>query len=89
MINENLINSMYFEKVNQQHLETIFSWLAEPHMQEFCDNSQKYKDDIVNFINGRVTPSVYFGGIFTYWIGMIDNEPFCFILVFKSYARPI
>lgn len=80
MTSENFINSIYFEKVNQQHQETIFSWLAELHMQEFWDNSQEHKDDILNFINGRVSPSVYFGGIFTYWIGMLDNEPFCFIL---------
>ncbi len=80
MTTENLINSIYFEKVTQQHQETIFSWLAEPHMQEFWDNSQEHKEDIITFINGRVAPSNYFNGIFTYWVGMIDNDPFCFIL---------
>ncbi|OGT66965.1 MAG: GNAT family N-acetyltransferase [Gammaproteobacteria bacterium RIFCSPLOWO2_02_FULL_38_11] len=74
------MNSIYFEKVTQQHQETIFSWLAEPHMQEFWDNSQEHKEDIITFINGRVAPSNYFNGIFTYWVGMIDNDPFCFIL---------
>lgn len=80
MITESLISSIYFEKATQQHQKTIFSWLAEPHMQEFWDNSQEHKDDIVSFINGRVTPSNYFNGIFTYWIGVINNDPFCFIL---------
>ncbi|CZI42373.1 TPA: GNAT family N-acetyltransferase [Legionella pneumophila] len=83
MTNENLINSIYFEKVTQQHQKTIFSWLAEPHMQEFWDNSQEHKDDIITFINGRVTPSNYFNGIFTYWVGVVDNDPFCLILTAK------
>lgn len=73
-------NSIYFEKLNRQYQPIIFSWLAEPHMQEFWDNSQEHKDDIISFINGRITPSNYFNGIFTYWVGVIDNHPFCFIL---------
>jgi hypothetical protein len=76
----NLIDSIYFEKINHQHETIIFSWLTEPHMQEFWDNSQEHKDDIISFINGRITPSNYFNGIFTYWVGIIDNDPFCFIL---------
>jgi RimJ/RimL family protein N-acetyltransferase len=69
-----------FEKVGHKHKEMLFQWLAEPHMQEFWDNSQEHKDDIVNFINGRKEPSNYFDGIFTYWIGYINGDPFCFIL---------
>lgn len=72
-----------FEKINIQHKDIIFHWLAEPHMQEFWDNSQEHQDDIVNFINGRKEPSNYFDGIFTYWIGIIDREPFSFILTAK------
>lgn len=53
-------------------------------MQEFWDNSQEHKDDIINFINGRVTPSAYFNGIINYWIGFMDGEPFCFILTSKE-----
>lgn len=49
-------------------------------MQEFWDNSQEHKDDIVNFINGRVTPSNYFNGIFSYWVGRIGDTLFCLIL---------
>ncbi|AMP91022.2 GNAT family N-acetyltransferase [Legionella pneumophila] len=76
----NLINLIHFEKVNHSHQEIIFQWLAEPHMQEFWDNSQEHKDDIINFMDGRVNPSNYFNGVFTYWIGLGDNNPFCFIL---------
>ncbi len=71
---------IYFEKVSNKHQDIIFSWLAEPHMQEFWDNSQEHKDDIVNFIQGRKTPSNYFNGIFTYWVGLIHDEPYCFLL---------
>lgn len=69
-----------FEKINKQHQDTLFHWLNEPHMQEFWDNSQEHRDDIIHFINGRKEPSNYFNGIFTYWIGTIDNVPFSFIL---------
>ena len=48
---------MKFEKVTNAHLETIFSWLSEPHVMEFWDNTQAHKDDIVNFAEGRKTPS--------------------------------
>lgn len=78
--------NIHFEKINNLHQETIFTWLTEPHMQEFWDNSQEHKDDIINFINGRATPSKYFNGIFTYWIGMINNVPFCFILTAEVVA---
>jgi len=27
-----------FEKVSTAHLNTIFSWLKEPHVMEFWDN---------------------------------------------------
>jgi RimJ/RimL family protein N-acetyltransferase len=80
---QNKHSSITFEKVNFSHQSMIFKWLAEPHMQEFWDNSWEHKEDIINFINRRVTPSSYFNGIFTYWIGKIDNEPFCFILTAK------
>ncbi len=69
-----------FEKVNASHRDIIFQWLAEPHVVEFWDNSQEHKDDIINFIDGRQHPSNYFGGIFTYWVGLLGGEPFCFLL---------
>jgi RimJ/RimL family protein N-acetyltransferase len=72
------IMNIRFEKASQAHVDTIFSWLAEPHMMEFWDNSQEHKDDIINFINKR--PQTYFAGTFEYWIGFFDDEPYAFIL---------
>ncbi|RAP38024.1 GNAT family N-acetyltransferase [Legionella quinlivanii] len=69
-----------FEKLEKHHLEIIFSWLAEPHMLEFWDNSQEHKDDIINFVDGRKKPSAYFSGNVSYWIGTINKEKSCFIL---------
>lgn len=48
---------IHFEKVTSTHLDTIFSWLAEPHIMEFWDNTPAHKDDIVNFAEGRKTPA--------------------------------
>lgn len=76
-----------FEQLSHAYKDTLFNWLSEPHMQEFWDNSQEHKDDIINFINGRVTPSLYFDGVFTYWIGLIENEPFCFILTAQENSN--
>lgn len=67
-----------FEKATTAHQDIIFSWLSEPHMQEFWDNSQEHKDDILNFIHGR--KQHYFYGTTQYWVGYIHNQPFCFIL---------
>lgn len=69
-----------FEKATQEHLPIIFAWLQEPHVREFWDNSQEHKDDIVNFTQGRNTPSRHFHVMFTYWVGFIEHEPFAFLL---------
>lgn len=79
-MHKNEVPPIRFEKASRQHQRTIFKWLDEPHMKEFWDNSQEHKDDIINFINGRVEPSPYFQGIFSYWIGSIEDQPYCFIL---------
>lgn len=47
-------------------------------MVEFWDNTQEHKDDILNFVHGK--KQYYFYGTTKYWIGLIDNEPYCFIL---------
>jgi len=67
-----------FEKATLHHQKIIFEWLAEPHIQEFWDNSQDHKDDIINFIHGR--KQQYFYGTTVYWIGYINEYPFCFLL---------
>jgi len=67
-----------FEKANKDIVDIIFSWLKEPHMIEFWDNSQEHKDDILNFIHGRKQD--YFAGTTRYWVAYIENEPYAFIL---------
>lgn len=71
-------NVIHFEIATIKHQETIFNWLSEPHMMEFWDNSQEHKNDILNFIHGR--KQHYICGTAKYWVGYIDEKPFCFIL---------
>jgi RimJ/RimL family protein N-acetyltransferase len=67
-----------FVKAAASHIDIIFNWLAEPHMMEFWDNSQEHKNDILNSIHSR--PQTYFAGTTKYWIGLIDHDPYAFIL---------
>jgi len=67
-----------FEKASLKHLDTIFGWLNEPHIQEFWDNSQEHKDDILNFIHKR--QQEYLSGTTNYWVGSIEGDPYAFIL---------
>lgn len=71
-------DQIYFEKATLAHEETIFKWLAEPHMQEFWDNTPEHKNDILNFIYGR--KQHYFAGTTMYWVALINAQPFAFIL---------
>lgn len=75
---------IHFKKADSSHQAIIFEWLEEPHVTEFWDNSQAHKDDILNFINGRKTPSNYFDGNFSYWIGYVNNDPCAFIMTIKE-----
>jgi RimJ/RimL family protein N-acetyltransferase len=70
---------IHFKKVTNDH-KVIFDWLQNPHVQEFWDNSQEHKNDIQIFMNGRVETSIYFDGIFSYWIGFYDETPYAFLL---------
>lgn len=70
-------STIRFERASLVHKDCIDRWLGEPHVKEFWDTSQAHRDDILLFMKGRKKPSSYFGGIFTYWIGSIDNEPYC------------
>ena len=72
------MSKVTFNVAGEEDEKTIFSWLTEPHMVEFWDNSQEHKDDISNFIHGR--KQLYFTGTTKYFIGRIDNVPFAFIL---------
>ena len=42
------------------------------------------KNDIVNFIQGRVTPSSYANGEYVYWIGSINHIPYCMIMTIEE-----
>jgi predicted acetyltransferase/RimJ/RimL family protein N-acetyltransferase len=73
-----------FEKVTGAHLDTIFSWLSEPHIMEFWDNTQAHKDDIVNFTEGRKTPSSYANGQYVYWIASLEDEAFAMLMTIQE-----
>lgn len=78
------INKIKFEKASISYIDTIFSWLAEPHIIEFWDNSQEHKDDIVNFVNGRKEPSNYCDGKYVYWIASCDDHPFAMLMTIQE-----
>lgn len=80
---DNKIN-IRFEKATLEHIDTIFAWLNEPHMVEFWDNTQAHRDDILNFVHHR--KQHYFYGTTQYWVGFIDQEPFCFLLTDRFLA---
>ena len=67
-----------FEKATLLHKDTIFGWLAEPHVQEFWDNSQEHKENILDFIHGRKQRHFY--GTTEYWISLTNSRPYGFIL---------
>jgi predicted acetyltransferase len=73
-----------FGKVTEAHLDTIFSWLRQPHIVEFWDNTDAYKDDIVNFAEGRKTPSSYANGQYVYWIASLEDEPFSMLMIIQE-----
>ena len=75
---------MKFEKVTGAHVDTIFKWLAEPHIIKFWDNTQAHKDDIVNFAEGRKTPSSYANGQYVYWIASLEDEPFAMLMTIQE-----
>lgn len=73
-----------FEKASFALKKDIFAWLDEPHMQEFWDNSPEHREDIENFMGGRLTPSNYFDGMFDYWVGFVDDDPYCLIMTHEE-----
>ncbi len=73
-----------FEKATLNHKDIIFSWLAEPHIQEFWDNSQEHKDDILNFMRGRKTPSSYADGKYVYWIASAKGKPYAMLMTIQE-----
>lgn len=76
--------SIHFEKAKISHLDIISGWLAEPFVQEFWDNTQGHKDDILNFVNGRKDPSNYCDGKYVYWIAICDDHPFAMLMTIQE-----
>lgn len=76
--------NIHFEKAHISQIDTIFSWLTEPYVQEFWDNTQSHKDDILNFVNGRKEPSNYCGGKYVYWVASCDDHPFAMIMTIRE-----
>ncbi len=72
--------SITFKKASFEHRDEVLRWLDEPHVREFWDNSPEHRADLDIFINGRKVPSPYFDGIFYYWIGLKNDQPFCLIM---------
>ncbi|KTD08469.1 GNAT family N-acetyltransferase [Legionella jamestowniensis] len=79
--------NIFFEKANSSHVDAIFSWLKEPYVQEFWDNTQAHKDDILNFINGRTEPSSYADGKYVYWIASDDGRPFAMLMTIQETSE--
>ena len=73
-------DAITFKKATHADKEIIFSWLAEPHIQEFWDNTQAHKDDILNFMDGRKSPSSYCDGKYIYWLAFVGNEPYAMLM---------
>lgn len=79
-----MTNKITFEKATIHHRKIIFSWLAESHVQEFWDNIQSHKDDILNFMEGRKSPSSYFNGKYIYWVASCDGEPYAMLMTIQA-----
>lgn len=74
------IQSVAFKKASPEHREVVLNWLSEPHIKEFWDTSPEHRDDILIFMQGRKEPSPYWNGMFDYWIGSINGEPYCLLM---------
>jgi len=79
--------TIQFEKANINHINIIFDWLSEPFIQEFWDNTQGHKDDILNFVNGRKEPSNYCDGKYVYWIANCNDHPFAMLMTIQETAE--
>jgi RimJ/RimL family protein N-acetyltransferase len=82
------MEKIHFEKASLAYKDTVLKWLDEPHMKEFWDNSKEHAEDIVIFMQGRKEPTPYYDGIFTYWIGSIDSNPFSLIMTSEIIDEP-
>ncbi len=80
------MTSIHFEKASLVHKDPIFSWLENPHVKEFWDNSPEHREDILIFMKSRSEPSPYYDGIFDYWVGFLDKDPYCLLMTSEILA---
>lgn len=76
--------NIQFNKAKKENIDVILKWLKEPFIQEFWDNTQDHKNDILNFINGRIEPSSYADGKYVYWIASCDGQPYAMLMTIKE-----
>jgi predicted acetyltransferase/RimJ/RimL family protein N-acetyltransferase len=82
-----MTNKITFEKASSLYKEIIFSWLAKPHVQEFWDNTQAHKDDILNFMSDRKEPSNYCDGKYIYWIALDSGKPYAMLMTIANTLK--
>ena len=75
-----IMPNIQFEKATLPYHHVILGWLESSHVKEFWDNTPEHRQDILLFMQGRIDPSPYADGIFTYWIGFIDKNPYCLVM---------
>src|ERR1043166_5147939 len=80
--------SLHFEKATLTHQTPIFTWLENPHVKEFWDNTPEHREDILIFMKGRKEPSPYFEGMFDYWVGFVHNEPYSLLMTSEVQDTP-
>lgn len=80
-------HNITFKKATTHHKEYIFSWLSNPHVQEFWDNTQSHKNDILNFIAGRKSPSDYCDGKYIYWIALDAGRPYAMLMTIQETTK--
>ncbi len=82
-----MTSKITFEKATVDHKERIFSWLDEPHVQEFWDNTQSHRDDILNFMGGRKDPSTYCNGNYIYWVAITSSKPYAMLMTIQETIK--
>jgi len=80
--------SLHFERARLTHKVPVFDWLENPHVKEFWDNTPEHREDILIFMKGRKEPSPYYEGMFDYWVGSIDNAPYCLLMTSEVLDAP-
>lgn len=70
----------HFRPLRSNDKEMIWSWLSEPHVQEFWDNTPEHRADIENFLAGRIEPSNYADGKYYYWVACESGRPYAMLM---------